>query len=83
MSDEQPNAGRESEGRAESQGLSGRDLIGVGGMLSGAVVGGLVIGLLIDSWAGTRPVFVLIGIGLGIVLGALGFWARVRDALRD
>lgn len=83
MSDEQPNDRREPEGRPGSQGLSGRDLIGVGGMLSGSVVGGLVIGLLIDRWAGTGPVFVLIGIGLGIVLGAVGFWVRVREALRD
>lgn len=77
MSDEQPNADRGPEG------LSGRDLIGVGGMLSGAVVGGLVLGLLVDHWVGTSPVFVLIGIGLGVVFGAVGFWVRVRDALHD
>jgi F0F1-type ATP synthase assembly protein I len=62
--------------------LRGRDLVGLGGLLAGAVVAGTVIGLLIDGAAGTTPVFTLIGVGLGIVAGAVGFWLRVRDALR-
>jgi F0F1-type ATP synthase assembly protein I len=62
--------------------LRGRDLVGLGGLLAGAVVAGTVIGLLIDDAAGTAPVFTLIGVGLGIVTGAIGFWLRVRDALR-
>jgi F0F1-type ATP synthase assembly protein I len=63
-------------------GLRGRDLVGLGGLLAGAVVVGLVLGLVIDDQAGTSPVFTLLGIGLGIVAGGLGFWARVRAALR-
>jgi F0F1-type ATP synthase assembly protein I len=66
-----------------SAGLRGRDLLGLGGLLVAAVVGGLVIGLLVDDAAGTSPLFVLVGIAVGIVLGAVGFWARVRSALRD
>lgn len=62
--------------------LRGRDLIGLGGLLAGAVVAGTLIGLLIDSQAGTAPVFTLLGVGLGIVGGGLGFWFRVRSALR-
>jgi len=62
--------------------LRGRDLIGLGGLLVGAVVGGLVIGILIDRQAGTGPAFTLLGIALGIVLGGAGFWLRVRAALR-
>jgi F0F1-type ATP synthase assembly protein I len=62
--------------------LRGRDLVGLGGLLAGAVVAGTVIGLLIDDAAGTAPVFTLIGVGLGIITGAVGFWLRVRDALR-
>jgi F0F1-type ATP synthase assembly protein I len=65
------------------QGLRGRDLIGLGGLLAGAVIAGLVVGLLIDDRAGTSPVFTLIGVFTGMVSGALGFWVRVRDALRD
>ena len=62
--------------------LRGRDLVGLGGLLAGAVVAGTVIGLLIDDLAGTTPVFTLVGVGLGIVTGAIGFWLRVRSALR-
>lgn len=63
-------------------GLRGRDLAGLGGLLAGAVIAGTVIGLLIDNSAGTSPAFTLVGIGLGIVAGAVGFWLRVRAALR-
>jgi len=63
--------------------LRGRDLLGLGGLLVGAVVGGTLIGLFIDSQAGTEPVFAVIGVGLGIVAGAIGFWLRVRAALRE
>jgi F0F1-type ATP synthase assembly protein I len=62
--------------------LRGRDLVGIGGMLAGAVVLGLVLGLLLDKAAGTEPVFTLVGIALGIAAGAVAFWVRVRSALR-
>jgi F0F1-type ATP synthase assembly protein I len=63
-------------------GLRGRDLVGLGGLLTGAVVVGLVVGLVVDDRAGTSPVCTLVGIGLGIVAGGVGFWLRVRSALR-
>jgi F0F1-type ATP synthase assembly protein I len=62
--------------------LRGRDLVGLGGMLAGAVVLGMVIGLLVDHAAGTSPAFTLVGIALGIAAGAFAFWARVRSVLR-
>jgi F0F1-type ATP synthase assembly protein I len=62
--------------------LRGRDLIGLGGLLAGAVVAGTILGLVIDNAAGTSPVFTLLGVGLGIVAGGVGFWLRVRAALR-
>jgi F0F1-type ATP synthase assembly protein I len=62
--------------------LRGRDLVGLGGMLVGAVVGGLVLGALLDSAVGSTPAFTLAGIGVGIVLGGVGFWLKVRTALR-
>jgi F0F1-type ATP synthase assembly protein I len=71
MADEHPDPG-----------LRGRDLVGLGGMLAGAVVLGLVVGLLLDHAAGTSPAFTLVGIALGIAAGAAAFWARVRSALR-
>lgn len=63
-------------------GLRGRDLAGLGGLLAGAVIAGTVIGLFVDNSAGTSPTFTLVGIGLGIVAGCVGFWLRVRAALR-
>ena len=63
--------------------LRGRDLAGLGGLLVVAVVGGMVIGLVVDNQAGTTPAGVLIGIAVGIVAGAAAFWFRVRAALRD
>jgi F0F1-type ATP synthase assembly protein I len=63
-------------------GLRGRDLIGLGGLLAGCVIAGLVIGYLVDEAAGTAPVGVLVGIGLGILAGCVGFVAKVRVALR-
>ena len=63
--------------------LRGRDLIGLGGLLVGAVVGGMVIGYLLDKAIGSAPAFTLAGLTLGIVAGAFGFWVRVRSALRD
>jgi F0F1-type ATP synthase assembly protein I len=76
MADEGPGNGTENS-------LGGRDLAELGGLLVGAVVGGLVLGLLLDHVAGTSPVFTLIGIFLGIVCASVGFWVRVRAALRD
>jgi F0F1-type ATP synthase assembly protein I len=63
-------------------GLRGRDLIGLGGLLSAAVIAGTVLGLLLDHAAGTEPVFTMAGVLLGILAGGLGFWARVRAALK-
>ncbi|MCW2766733.1 MAG: hypothetical protein JWO11_2692 [Nocardioides sp.] len=64
-------------------GLRGRDLIGLGGLLAGAVVAGLVIGYVVDEQLDTSPTFTLVGIGVGILAGGVGFWARVRSALRE
>ncbi len=65
-----------------SAGLRGRDLIGLGGLLVGAVVAGTVLGLLLDDAAGTSPAFTVAGVFLGMVLGAVGFALRVRAASR-
>jgi F0F1-type ATP synthase assembly protein I len=63
-------------------GLRGRDLIGLGGLLAAAVIAGTLLGLVVDHAAGTEPAFTMAGVFLGIVAGGLGFWARVRAALK-
>lgn len=49
---------------------TGRDLAGLGGVLAGAVIVPMLIGLGIDSLARSGPLFFLLGLGLG-VLGAI------------
>ncbi len=65
------------------RGLRGRDLAGLGGILVAGVVGGLVIGLLVDQAAGTEPLWTLVGIAVGVALAVAAFVVRVRDALRE
>ena len=62
--------------------LRGRDLVGLGGLLAGAVIACTALGLVIDDATGSSPTFTLLGVGIGIVLGAVGFWLRVRSVLR-
>ena len=56
--------------------------MGLGGLLAGSVVVFTALGLLLDSAADSSPAFTLVGVALGIVAGAVGFWLRVRSALR-
>jgi F0F1-type ATP synthase assembly protein I len=65
------------------QPLGGRDLIGLGGLLVGAVVGWTALGLVLDHWTGSSPVGVIAGVALGIASGCVGFALRVRRALRQ
>jgi F0F1-type ATP synthase assembly protein I len=51
-------------------------------MLTGAVVIGLVFGLLADHATGSSPVWTLVGIFAGILAGGIGFWVRVRSVLK-
>lgn len=76
MGDDAPRSGT-------NDGLRGRDLIGLGGLLAGSVVAGTALGYGVDAAADTTPAFTLVGIALGMVAGAVGFWVRVRSALRD
>jgi ATP synthase protein I len=53
------------------------------GIRLGASVGiGLGAGLLLDSWLGTRPIFILIGMVLGIGAAMYTIWDVARDAMR-
>jgi F0F1-type ATP synthase assembly protein I len=52
-------------------------------MVAGSVIGVMVVGILLDRVAGSTPAFTLVGLALGVVGGCVGFWLRVRAALRD
>jgi F0F1-type ATP synthase assembly protein I len=43
---------------------------------------GLGGGLLLDNWLGTRPIFTLIGMVLGIGAAMVTIWNVARDAMR-
>ncbi|HCB03793.1 MAG TPA: AtpZ/AtpI family protein [Nocardioides sp.] len=68
--------------RSGEAGLGGRDLIGLGALLVGAIVVCTVLGLVVDELAGTAPVFTILGVFLGMAAGAFGFAVRVRAAVR-
>ncbi len=54
--------------KPQGQGLL---LIGVGTILTSMVVAGFLLGYVIDVWADTRPVFMLLFGALGVVGGFL------------
>jgi len=72
----------EPTGPSGNPGLRGRDLIGLGGLLAGAVIVFTLLGLVIDNAADTSPVFTMVGVFAGMLAGGVGFWARVRAAMR-
>ena len=63
------------------EGLGIRDLIGLGGVLVGAVVFGTLLGWLGDQALGSDPALTLTGLALGIVGGLAGCWVQVRRFL--
>jgi F0F1-type ATP synthase assembly protein I len=63
--------------------LRGRDLIGLGGLLAGSVIVCTAIGYVLDQATGSTPVLTLVGIAVGMVAGGVGFWVRVRAAVRE
>ena len=60
----------------------GRDLVGVGGLLVGAVVLGIVLGLWYDDATGHGSIGLLVGVLVGAVVGCIAAVVRVRHALR-
>ena len=46
------------------------------------MVGGAVAGIVLDAMLGTTPLFVLIGLGVGTMISALGIWLLIRAGVR-
>ncbi len=60
---------------------SGAELIGLGGLLAGAVVAPLLAGLVLDSLLRSAPLFLLIGIVVGILAAGVAVYSRFRPYL--
>jgi F0F1-type ATP synthase assembly protein I len=52
--------------------LGWSDLLGMGLVVAAAVAAGIGLGLVVDAVAGTAPVFLLVGLLLGVI-GAVGY----------
>jgi F0F1-type ATP synthase assembly protein I len=46
------------------------------------LVGGAVAGLVLDGMAGTSPLYVLVGLGVGTLIAAVGIWLLIRSGVR-
>jgi len=46
------------------------------------IVGGAVAGLVVDGLLGTSPLFVLIGLGVGTLIAAIGIRLLIRAGVR-
>jgi len=73
--DDRPDAGRPS--------LSLSTLAGLGLANAFCLVIGLVLGHYLDGRFGTAPVLVLVGLVLGLTLGAVGSFLEIRRYLQD
>jgi F0F1-type ATP synthase assembly protein I len=65
-----------------SSGPTGADMAGIGIYLAAAVLLPLLGGVALDKVFNTAPVFVLVGLFVGLVAGAAGIWLKVRELSR-
>jgi F0F1-type ATP synthase assembly protein I len=68
--------------RPSSEGPGGADLAGIGVFLAAAVLLPILGGVLLDGALRTSPVFVLVGLFVGLVAGAAAIWMKVREFTR-
>jgi F0F1-type ATP synthase assembly protein I len=59
---------------------TGWALVGAGFQLAFSIVFFMGMGYLVDRWLGMRPLFMLIGLALGMATGFYAFWMRVQAA---
>jgi hypothetical protein len=46
------------------------------------IVGGAVVGLILDGMLATRPLLVLAGLAVGTLIAATGIWLLIRAGVR-
>ena len=55
--------------------------LGIGWYVAVAVIGGIVGGLLLDSWLSTRPLFILLGLFLGLAVAFYGAYRALMQVI--
>jgi len=68
--------------RPSSQGPSGADMAGIGFYFAAAVLLPLLGGVALDKVFHTAPVFVLVGLVVGLAAGAAAVYLKVRELSR-
>ena len=68
--------------RPPSSGPSGADMAGIGIYFAAAVMLPLLGGVALDRVFGTAPVFVLVGLVVGLAAGGTAVWLKVRELSR-
>jgi ATP synthase protein I len=63
-------------------GPTGADMAGIGMYFAGAVLLPLLGGVWLDSVFHTGPVFVLVGLFVGLAAGGFAIWVKVREFTR-
>ncbi len=63
-------------------GPTGADMAGIGIYFAASVLLPLLGGVALDNWLHTAPVFVLVGLVVGLAAGAAGIWLKVRELSR-
>jgi F0F1-type ATP synthase assembly protein I len=57
-------------------------MAGIGIYFAACVLVPLLAGVALDRWLKTAPVFVLVGLVVGLAAGATGIWLKVRELSR-
>jgi F0F1-type ATP synthase assembly protein I len=57
-------------------------MAGIGIYFAASVLLPLLGGVALDNWLHTAPVFVLVGLVVGLAAGAAGIWFKVRELSR-
>lgn len=81
MSTRQPNGPPERPGRTQRPANWGL-VLDLGMRLGLSVVIGVGAGVLLDNWLDTRPIFILIGMLVGIGAAMYSIWEVARDEWR-
>lgn len=62
---------------------SPRELVGLGTTMAGLIVVGLVVGWIIDVKAHTLPLFVFVGLALGIGIASRYIYVKFQKYMKD